>query len=134
MVSHSLALDQLTPEIAAELLRRTEWHGDRRQYAVFAVRRFVTYLVTQGVVKSPAPTARELVRAGLRGDNEDYLRRQRGLSERTIGHCRQGRRRLGPPPGRGPKGALCEILPRHTPWRNPLNTTFHTVCKDTVET
>ena len=87
MVSHSLALDQLTPEIAAELLLRTEWHGDRRQYAVFAVRRFVTYLVTQGVVKSPAPTARELVRAGLRGDDEDYLRRQRGLSERTIGHC-----------------------------------------------
>ena len=39
MVSHSLALDQLTPEIAAELLLRTEWHGDRRQYAVFAVRR-----------------------------------------------------------------------------------------------
>jgi hypothetical protein len=42
MVSHSLALDQLTPEIAAELLLRTEWHGDRRQYAgrrrVFEVR------------------------------------------------------------------------------------------------
>src|SRR5260370_9998156 len=87
MVSHSLALDQLTPEIAAELVKRKEWDGDRRQYAVFAVRRFVTYLVTQGVVKSPAPTARELVRAGLRGDYEDYLRRQRGLSERTIGHC-----------------------------------------------
>jgi hypothetical protein len=31
MVSHGLALDQLTPEIAAELLLRTEWHGDRRQ-------------------------------------------------------------------------------------------------------
>jgi hypothetical protein len=29
MVSHGLALDQLTPEIAAELLLRTEWHGDR---------------------------------------------------------------------------------------------------------
>ena len=26
-------------------------------------------------------------RAGLRRDYEDYLRRQRGLSERTIGHC-----------------------------------------------
>jgi site-specific recombinase XerD len=26
-------------------------------------------------------------RAGLRHDYEDYLRRQRGLSERTIGHC-----------------------------------------------
>jgi len=52
MVSHGLVLDQLTPEIAAELLLRTEWHGDRRQYAVFAVRRFVAYLVTQGVVKS----------------------------------------------------------------------------------
>ena len=33
------------------------------------------------------PTARDLAHAALRGDYEDYLRRQRGLSERTIGHC-----------------------------------------------
>jgi integrase/recombinase XerD len=33
------------------------------------------------------PTARELARAALRRDYEDYLRRQRGLTEQTIGHC-----------------------------------------------
>jgi integrase/recombinase XerD len=27
------------------------------------------------------------LRASLRHDYEDHLRRQRGLSERTIGHC-----------------------------------------------
>jgi integrase/recombinase XerD len=32
------------------------------------------------------PTARELARAALRRDYEDYLRRQRGLTEQTIGH------------------------------------------------
>ena len=44
--------------------------------------------MTLGVAKPPTPpTARELAHATLRRDYEDYLRRQRGLSERTIGHC-----------------------------------------------
>jgi integrase/recombinase XerD len=84
--SHDLPLDQLTPDIAAELLLRADWHGDRRQYAIFVVRRFVGYLTTLGLAKPP-PTARELARAALRRDYEDYLRRQRGLTEQTIGHC-----------------------------------------------
>jgi site-specific recombinase XerD len=87
MVEHDVVLDALTPDIAAELLLCGDWHGDRRQYAIFSARRFVGYLVTQGVVKPPMPTARELTRAALRRDYEDYLRHQRGLSERTIGHC-----------------------------------------------
>jgi integrase/recombinase XerD len=88
MVSRGLALDQLTPEIAAELVLRADWHGDRREYAVFVVRRFAGYLAGLGAAKPPAPaTPRELVRTVLRRNYEDYLRRQRGLSERTIGHC-----------------------------------------------
>jgi len=88
MVSRGLALDQLTPEIAAQLVLRADWHGDRREYAVFVVRRFAGYLAGLGAVKPPAPaTPRELVRTALRRNYEDYLRRQRGLSERTIGHC-----------------------------------------------
>jgi len=86
--SHDLPLDQLTPDIAAELVLRADWHGDRRQYAIFIVRRFVGYLRTLGLAKPPVPpTARELARAALRRDYEDYLRRQRGLTEQTIGHC-----------------------------------------------
>jgi integrase/recombinase XerD len=88
MIEHDVALDTLTPDIATELVVCADWHGDRRQYAVFIVRRFVGYLGTLGVAKLPAPpTSRELARAALRRDYEDYLRRQRGLSERTVGHC-----------------------------------------------
>ena len=68
---HGLPLDQLTPDIAAELVLRADWHGDRRQYAIFIVRRFVGYLTTLGLAKPPMPsTARELARAALRRDYE----------------------------------------------------------------
>jgi integrase/recombinase XerD len=88
MEEHRVALGELTPDIAAELVLRGDWHGDRRQYAVFIVSRFANYLATLGVAMPPTPpTARELARVALRRDYEDYLRRQRGLSERTIGHC-----------------------------------------------
>jgi len=88
MAEHGVALNELTPDVAAELVLRADWLGDRRPYAVFIVRRFVNYLTTMGVAKPPTPpTARELAHAALRRDYEDYLRRQRGLSERTIGHC-----------------------------------------------
>lgn len=88
MEHQDVALDQLTPDIAAELVLRADWHGDRQPYVVFIVRRFAAYLATLGVAMPPMPpTARELARSALRRDYEDYLRRQRGLSERTIGHC-----------------------------------------------
>jgi hypothetical protein len=88
MAENNVALDALTPDSAAELVLGADWHGDRRQYAVFVVRRFAAYLAARGAGKPSAPpTPRELVRTALRGDYEDYLRRQRGLSERTIGHC-----------------------------------------------
>jgi integrase/recombinase XerD len=88
MTENNVALDALTPDSAAKLVLGADWHGDRRQYAVFVVRRFAAYLAAHGAGKLPAPpTQRELARIALRGDYEDYLRRQRGLSERTIGHC-----------------------------------------------
>lgn len=87
MIEHDVALDDLTPDIATDLVLRADWRGHRQQYAAFIVRRFVGYLATLGVAKSPPPTARDLAHATLRGDYENYLRRQRGLSERTIGHC-----------------------------------------------
>jgi len=34
---------------------------------------------------------------------------------------------------RGPRCTSCRILPRHTPRRKPLNTTFHTVCEKYVQ-
>jgi len=70
MVEHDVALHALTPDIVAELVLGADWHGDRRPYAVFIVRRFVAYLATLGVAMPPmpptSPTARELPAASTR--------------------------------------------------------------------
>lgn len=83
-----VAPGEMTPDIAAELMLQPPLPRDRHNYSVCIARRFVGYLVSLGVAKAPAPpTASQLARAALRCDYEDYLRRQRGLSERTIFHC-----------------------------------------------
>lgn len=88
IIERNVPLDELTPDIAADLVLRADCRGDRQQYVVFIVRRFVGYLAMLGVAKSPAPPmVKYLKHAVLRRDYENYLRRQRGLSERTIGHC-----------------------------------------------
>ncbi len=88
MGGHGVALGDLTPDVAADLVLQAPWRCDRQQYAVFVVRKFVGYLEAQGLAKPPIrPTLAELTRAALRRDYEDYLRRQRGLSEPTIGDC-----------------------------------------------
>jgi integrase/recombinase XerD len=73
-------------EAQAEGLIAGTGHVPRTKiYVTFVVRRFVQYLNEHGVGKLPLPpTAKELARAELRRDFETYLRRQRGLSERTI--------------------------------------------------
>jgi integrase/recombinase XerD len=88
MIECGIALDELTPDIAAEIAERADSRSNRHQYAVFIVRRFAGYLASIGAAKPPAPTTTsELARSILRRDYEGYLNRQRGLSERTIGHC-----------------------------------------------
>jgi integrase/recombinase XerD len=85
MNAQRITLEDLDEAQALELLPTTGWIGKRRTYATFMVRRFLRFLAEQGVGK-PAlpPTAKEIARAELRQDYETYLRRQRGLSERTI--------------------------------------------------
>ena len=69
-------------------MAKTDWIQRRRTYAAFMAKRFVRFLTEQGVGKpSSPPTAKEIARAGLKRDYEAYLRRQRGLSERTIFHA-----------------------------------------------
>lgn len=88
MEGHGIALDELTPALAAELLQHEATRVGRRPNAVGVGQRFAAYLVRRGIAKPPAPpTARELARTALQHDYEDYLRRQRGLSERTIADC-----------------------------------------------
>ena len=55
MEHQGVALDQLTPDIAAELVLRADWRGDRREYAAFTVRRFASYLSVLGLAKPSAP-------------------------------------------------------------------------------
>jgi integrase/recombinase XerD len=87
MRAERIALENLDEAQAAELVVKTGWTGKRRTYAAFMARRFVRFLIEQGIGKPSLPsTAREIARAELRREYEVYLRRQRGLSERTIFH------------------------------------------------
>jgi integrase/recombinase XerD len=88
MDERGIAPADLTPDVAAELVLQAPWHCDRQQYAAFIVRRFVKYLMAHGLAKPPTPpTPAELARGALRRDYEEYLCRQRGLSEQTIDAC-----------------------------------------------
>src|ERR1700730_6698685 len=44
MEEQGVVLGELTPDIAADLVRRSPWRCDRQQHAVFIVKRFVEYL------------------------------------------------------------------------------------------
>ena len=88
MEARGVRVSDLTPDLAAELVRDEPTRVSRRTYAVFIARRFAGYLGTRGLAKPPTtPTAHEIARVALRREYEEYLRRQRGLSERTIADC-----------------------------------------------
>ena len=59
----------------------------RKQYATFIIRRFIRYLIDAGAVRPPEPHRDDSPLARLRQEYEEYLRVQRGLSERSIYHC-----------------------------------------------
>jgi integrase/recombinase XerD len=70
---------------AIELVAGMDWIQSRQTYARFMLKRFVHFLSERGVTRErPALSPKEAARLELRGAYEDYLRRQRGLSERTI--------------------------------------------------
>jgi integrase/recombinase XerD len=59
----------------------------RKRYATFIIRRFIRYLIDAGAVRPPEPHRDDSPLARLRQEYEEYLRVQRGLSERSIYHC-----------------------------------------------
>jgi integrase/recombinase XerD len=87
MKANGIAIADLDEAQAVELVARTSWNPKRTIAATFIVRCFVRFLAERGV-GTPAlpPTAKEIAWAELKRDYETYLRRQRGLSERTIFH------------------------------------------------
>jgi len=81
-------IGSLNENSAERLIRRLIRRSPRKGYVAFMIRRFVRYLADLGVTQSsPAPTFGESTRGRLRQEYEDYLRNQRGLSERTICDC-----------------------------------------------
>lgn len=84
---HGAVLADLTPDRAADLIGHSVKRSGCKTSSAFMARRFAAYLVTLGLAKPPPAAPQDLARAALRHDYEDYLRRQRGLSERTIYSC-----------------------------------------------
>lgn len=87
MKAKEIGLEDLDEAQAQELVATTGWNERRRTYAASMARRFIRFLDGRSVERTRRPpTAKEIARAELRRDYEAYLRRQRGLSERTIYH------------------------------------------------
>lgn len=80
-----MAASDLDQRRASELVAAMGWIESRKSYAKFMMKRFVRFLAERGVTRErPALSPKEAARMELRAAYEDYLRRQRGLSERTI--------------------------------------------------
>jgi site-specific recombinase XerD len=82
-----LGLKDLDEERAISLIRRPENRSSRGKHEVYIVRRFTEFLAALGATKPVVVAPEDTARDRLRRDYEDYLRHQRGLSERTIFHC-----------------------------------------------
>lgn len=77
-------LPELDEALAVRLAEKAN-RKSRKTNDIFIARRFARFLSQQGAGKPPAPlTDNEGARAELRMDYEQYLRKQRGLSEATI--------------------------------------------------
>jgi integrase/recombinase XerD len=88
MKKHRVDIKDLDEDRAVALIMSLKWTLSRRKASLFMVRKFVMYLTDSGVAKPVLPPKPDNTGRGyLKRDYEEYLRRQRGLSERTIKHC-----------------------------------------------
>jgi integrase/recombinase XerD len=77
----------LTVELSVELVRYEERKTLEPHKCANIARRFTEHLIGIGVAIATPPTPKQIARETLRLDYENYLRRQRGLSDRSIYHC-----------------------------------------------
>ena len=84
MHQHQVALEDLDAAQALHLFSIAQWPARKRQQACYAVKHFVRFLIEAGIKPRVAPTPLEIVRQKLRLEYEDYLRQERGLSDKTI--------------------------------------------------
>jgi site-specific recombinase XerD len=79
--------EDLTVELAAKLVRGEERKTLEPHKCANVARRFTEHLIGIGVATATPPISKEIARETLRHDYENYLRRQRGLCDRSIYHC-----------------------------------------------
>jgi site-specific recombinase XerD len=85
MTAGGLKFEELDETLAVEIIAKTGWMGEHSTYPALIVKRFVRYLCERGAAKAPnPPTAKEAARDQLRCNYSVYLRRQRGLTERSV--------------------------------------------------
>lgn len=76
----------LDPEMAVDLIAKLDLPSYHSQHCRYIVRSFIKFLSTQGLAKPAQVMPADALRGPLRHDYEEYLRHQRGLSDRTILH------------------------------------------------
>jgi integrase/recombinase XerD len=87
MAEIGIGLQDLDEETAVDVIAQSDLPSYRSKNSRFMVRSFVKFLTTVGVgTLTLEATTDDTVRGGLKREYEEYLRRQRGLSERTIFH------------------------------------------------
>lgn len=87
MIVGSVDIADLDPEMAADLIADPGESANLSKYRRFIVARFIEFLSGLGAVKaSPGAAPDDTIRGRLKLGYEEYLRRQRGLSDRTIFH------------------------------------------------
>jgi integrase/recombinase XerD len=87
MAELDIGLEKLDEAIGLDLIAKSDFPSGRAKHNSFMVRSFVKFLVSLGVAQpTPHATATDTEHGQLKSAYEEYLRRQRGLSDRTIFH------------------------------------------------
>lgn len=87
MAEFRVGVESLDEDKALELIAKSDLPACNAQHRQFVVRSFVKYLVGLGVAKPTPKPVPATEREQLRHAYEEYLLRERGLSERTIYSC-----------------------------------------------
>lgn len=82
-----IKVKNLDEDRAVELLKGLDSPELWKRKADFIARNFMKFLAGLGAVKSLAPKVPDVPRLRLRIDYEEFLRRQRGLTEKSILRC-----------------------------------------------
>lgn len=88
MIEQKIDIKHLNAEKTTCIINKLKQPLSKKKHTAFIFKRFIEYLTALGVTKSPKRAVTDdSVRGRLKKEYADYLRHQRGLSERTIKDC-----------------------------------------------